>query len=68
MKIKVIEAIAKYCTVVSTPSGACGLPKELCGEQLLNAEDYNWEQFLQCILEAIRKEKKKTPDAIYTCF
>jgi glycosyltransferase involved in cell wall biosynthesis len=56
VKTKVIEAISHGLNVVSTFSGASGIPAGLCGSKLIITPDNDWQQFAQqAISHASRK-------------
>ncbi|HEV7333525.1 MAG TPA: glycosyltransferase family 4 protein [Flavisolibacter sp.] len=50
VKTKLVEALANNCTVVSTKSGATGIPKALCGQKLVTTEDGDWVSFVDAVL------------------
>ena len=52
IKTKVIEALANNTTVISTQSGAIGIPLEMLNGKLLLVEDDQWEEFSQLIVTA----------------
>ncbi len=67
IKTKVIEALANHCTVISSRSGANGIPEEIAKEKLKQLEDHDWKGFC----DAIVKEKdirKETPPAFFEYF
>ncbi len=61
VKTKLIEAISNNCTAVSTQSGAAGVKKELCGDQLTIVHDYDWNSFVSSIINHLSKNKSSTP-------
>lgn len=67
VKTKAIEAIAYNCSVVSTQSGALGLPEEVCGTKLKIAADNDWELFSKYVIEALR-QNATTPGAFYNYY
>lgn len=56
VKTKIIEAVNHGLNVVSTTSGANGIPADLCGSKLVIVPDNDWQQFAeQSVLHASRK-------------
>jgi glycosyltransferase involved in cell wall biosynthesis len=45
IKTKAVEALAMNCTVISTPLGALGLNREVCGDKLKVVEAGDWQKF-----------------------
>ena len=64
VKTKAIEAIAYNNIVISTQSGALGLPVEICDYKLKIAADDNWDLFTKHTLEAMQ-ESTTTPRIFY---
>jgi polysaccharide biosynthesis protein PslH len=58
IKVKTMEALAWNLPVVSTREGARGIDPGLTGTRLRVAEDGNWRQFCQCIIEAWSDESR----------
>jgi polysaccharide biosynthesis protein PslH len=54
VKTKVVEAIGLNKPVISTKAGASGINQLFCGNKLYIAEDENWDQFTDCIVEALQ--------------
>lgn len=52
IKTKLVEAIGNGLTVISTKSGAFGIPIEIVKEKLLVVADYDWDLFAEKIMEA----------------
>jgi glycosyltransferase involved in cell wall biosynthesis len=52
IKTKAVEALAMNCTVVSTPLGALGLNREVCGDKLKVVEEGDWKRFAEEIVSA----------------
>lgn len=50
IKTKVVEALGCNLSVVSSRSGAIGIPPGITGEKLMITEDDNWENFARNIL------------------
>lgn len=68
VKTKVIEAVGSGCHVVSTRSGASGIEKDLCDNNLNIAEDHNWQQFTDLMLLAAATPKKAAPKSFYDTY
>lgn len=68
VKTKVVEALSHHCTVMSTQSGAAGVPLHLCPQKLLTAPDGNWGEFADRIIAALQQVPAKTPDAFFAYF
>ncbi|MFN2459026.1 MAG: glycosyltransferase family 4 protein [Chitinophagaceae bacterium] len=67
IKTKVVEAIANNCTVVSTASGASGVPVEVCNNKLVVVADNDWQKFVEQAV-AHAKQKTPTPASFYDYF
>jgi len=65
VKTKVLEAIALGKTVVSTESGAFGIQKQVCGEQLVVVADYDTTAFADAVLRCLALENRTTPVEFY---
>lgn len=68
VKTKLVEALANNCTVVSTRSGATGVPVSLCGEKLVLTEDRDWKAFVNGILEKTMQPASNLPEVFFTYF
>ncbi len=68
VKTKVVEALSRHCTVVSTRSGASGIPGGLCQQKLLMADDGDWQAFTDKIIAALQQPRRPTPDAFFSYF
>jgi glycosyltransferase involved in cell wall biosynthesis len=68
VKTKLVEALANNCTVVSTESGATGIPKDLCGQKLVTTEDGNWHAFTNAILDMMAQAGTNVTDEFLTYF
>ncbi len=66
IKTKVVEALAYDTTVISTMSGAIGIPKEIVNGKLSIVNDEDWEEFSRLIIES--KSSSRTPDQFYQNF
>ena len=52
IKTKVVEALGYGLTVVSTKSGAIGIPLSITGNKLYSVADADWQDFAKAILQA----------------
>lgn len=68
VKTKVAEAIGNNCTVVSTVSGAAGIPATLCGDKLQLAPDGDWQAFAQKIKTVLQAPPSDTPPKFFEAF
>lgn len=68
VKTKVIEALANHCAVVSSESGAAGIPPSLYGRKLRKAKNNDWSAFARCILDALQDPAGETPPAFFGYF
>lgn len=50
IKTKAVEALAMNCTVVSTPLGALGLNRDVCGDKLKVVEAGDWKKFAEEVI------------------
>lgn len=50
IKTKVVEALGYDLSVISTESGAVGIPANITGGKLLVLPDSNWDEFARCII------------------
>jgi hypothetical protein len=66
IKTKLVEALGYDLSVVSTQTGAIGIPVEITGKKLFIANDNNWENFTDHILSANPKEQ--IPDEFFRYF
>jgi len=66
IKTKLVEALSFQLNVVSTVSGAKGIPVEVCGEKLVVVQDYNWKQFANAIVSV--NTNASLPSTFYTHF
>lgn len=57
IKTKVVEALGYNLTVISTRSGAIGIPSSISGKKLYNITDSDWQGFANAIYEADSAEK-----------
>lgn len=66
VKTKMIEALGLNTTVVSSQSGARGVPAGLCGGKLKIAADNDWEMFAGYIMEIAGQSSADTPPGFYS--
>ncbi len=66
IKTKVVEALGYDLSVISTQSGAIGIPEEITGEKLKVLPDNNWEYFAQQII--LLDTGKTIPQAYFEYF
>lgn len=64
IKTKAVEALAMNCTVVSTPLGALGLNRDVCGDKLKVIGTGNWKEFAEEIISSASKAQN-IPDAFF---
>ncbi len=57
IKTKVVEALGYDLTVISTRSGAIGIPQSISGKKLYNITDSDWQGFANAIIQADTAEK-----------
>lgn len=50
VKTKLVEALANGCKVISTHSGATGIPPLVCDQNLVTTKDGDWPAFVAAIL------------------
>lgn len=50
IKTKLVEALGYNCSVISTKSGAIGIPSEVAGNKMKIIEDNNWQLFAESII------------------
>ena len=66
IKTKVVEALAFNTTVISTQSGAIGIPMEMVNDKLLIINDGDWDAFSRLIIET--NSSIQTSDLFYKHF
>jgi hypothetical protein len=64
VKTKAIEALAMNCNVISTPLGALGLKKEVCGQKLTVIPEGNWKEFATQVIE-VSGRSVNTPSGFF---
>lgn len=68
MKTKLVEALANHCKVVSMKGGAAGINPELYGSQTTLAENDNWDEFTEKVVEQLTTPHLKTPESFFDYF
>jgi UDP-N-acetylglucosamine:LPS N-acetylglucosamine transferase len=66
IKTKVVEALGYDLSVISTKSGAVGIPVDITGKKLFIADDNNWENFTNNIFSI--KTDEQIPDDFFKHF
>ncbi len=66
IKTKVVEALGYNLSVISTQSGAIGIPEQITNGKLTTVEDNNWEGFIESIYAI--DISKTIPAAYFTHF
>lgn len=68
IKVKVVEALAHNLSVISTYSGAKGIPDKFTGEKMIRVEDGNWVSFAHAMKSVSPISEKDTPQVFYDHF
>ncbi len=68
VKVKLLDALSYNLPCISTESGAKGISKELCGQQLHCVEDNDWKNFTNAIIEQAKKKQTTIPNDFYDCY
>jgi len=68
IKTKVVEALANNCTVISTKSGATGIPQDIAGEKLITVNNQDAEQMVKMILLNIQQKNEAISEAYLNYF
>ena len=66
IKTKLVEALGYNCSVVSTNSGANGIPLEITAEKMVLVADGDWELFADAIIQI--NPNIQTPDIYFNHF
>jgi polysaccharide biosynthesis protein PslH len=66
IKTKIVEALAYNTTVISTQSGAIGIPEIITNDKLLMINDNDWLSFSNLIIKT--DTTVQTPDSFYQHF
>jgi glycosyltransferase involved in cell wall biosynthesis len=64
IKTKAVEALAYNKILISSASGAAGLRPEVCGDNLIISNDYDWDAFTHKIKEATHMQAS-IPQSFY---
>jgi polysaccharide biosynthesis protein PslH len=64
VKTKAIEAIAMNCMVVSTPLGASGIKREVCGSMLQVVEEGDWNEFAMQVKQSANRNSE-VPESFF---
>jgi glycosyltransferase involved in cell wall biosynthesis len=67
IKTKAIEALAYNKIVVSTVNGAAGILPEFCGDNLLIAQDHDWDAYTSRVMTALGAAPE-IPAGFYTYY
>ena len=67
IKTKVVEALANNCTVVSTASGANGIPENCYDGKMFLAKDLDWDEFCRLVLAQL-ENKTSVPAEFFDYF
>ncbi len=67
VKTKLVEAIAYGTTVISSETGAIGIPIEICGDKLIIHDNKDWEGFAGAVINNVNK-RSETPQTYYDHF
>jgi glycosyltransferase involved in cell wall biosynthesis len=62
VKTKAIEALAMNCTVVSTPLGALGINRDVCGDKLKVVAEGEWNTFADIVVTAASGQSQTPAD------
>ena len=65
VKTKIIEAIALGKAVVSSKTGAIGVNKVVCGNKLIEVEDFDYEAYAEVLIKAQNEQPSISPDSFY---
>lgn len=68
VKTKAIDTLGRGQVVISTQTGAEGINPQVCGNNLLIADDNNWQQFVNIILKVLAEPKPKIPDSFFETY
>jgi polysaccharide biosynthesis protein PslH len=67
VKTKLIEALANNCTVISTVSGASGIPQNCYEGKMFTAKDHDWDTFCQLVQKQV-ENKSSVPFEFFNYF
>jgi len=68
IKTKLVEALANHCKIVSMKGGAVGISSELCGSQMMLAENDNWDEFAEKVIAQLKMKHIQTPASFFDYF
>jgi glycosyltransferase involved in cell wall biosynthesis len=68
VKTKMIEALGMNTTVISTESGAAGIPEGTCGNKLHIVTNNDWALFADTIIKVLEAPQPATPGTFYELF
>ncbi|MDQ3683232.1 MAG: glycosyltransferase, partial [Bacteroidota bacterium] len=68
IKTKVVEALANNCIVISTKSGATGIPQNIAGEKLIIVNNQDAQQMIKMILIKIDQNNQPISEAYLNYF
>ena len=66
IKTKLVEALGYNCTVISTKSGAIGIPVEITDDKLNIVPDEDWKSFATAVMNT--NSTVQTPDTFFEHF
>lgn len=66
IKTKIVEALGYNINLVTTKSGAIGIPEEITGNKMIVVDDNNWKSFADSIVQSNLSEN--LPDSFYNHF
>lgn len=62
IKTKLVEALANNCTVVSSASGASGIPGNCYDGKMYLAKDHDWDEFCHLVLAQLENKASVPPE------
>ncbi len=68
VKTKMIEALGMNTTVISTETGAAGIPEGTCGDKLHIVKNNDWSLFADTIIKVLQAPPPSTPSKFYELF
>lgn len=68
VKTKLVEALANGCKVISTHSGATGIPSTVCDQNLIITKDGDWPAFVNAILSNLEPKAAEISPAFIHYF
>jgi glycosyltransferase involved in cell wall biosynthesis len=67
VKTKAIDTLARNQRVISTKNGALGIDANVCGDNLIVVDDYNWDAFANAVVQHLN-QPKHLPEAFYQTY